>query len=93
VLVPQLKKAASDEVTYRLTLLTLGEIGRVENVSGYPDAQAVLTAALSSPSEDVKAAASTALGAVTVGNVDDYLPFLLSKITLEVNVFLMLSVL
>ncbi len=55
------------------------------DLSGKPDVQPALTAALGSPFEDVKAAASTALGAVTLGNVNAYLPFLLDSIANKVG--------
>lgn len=80
----QLKANKANEVRLRLSLLTLGEIGRIVDLSANPEVQPALTAALSSPFEDVKAAASTALGAVTLGNVNAYLPFLLSSIANKV---------
>ena len=41
---------------------------------------AVILNAFSSPNEDVKTAASFALGAVAVGNLSYYLPFVLKQI-------------
>lgn len=72
----------------RLSLLTLGEIGRVVDLAGNPEVQPALTAALSASSEEIKAAASTALGAITLGNVNAYLPFLLSSIANKVGLLL-----
>eukprot|EP00884_Botryococcus_braunii_P010434 jgi/Botrbrau1/19392/Bobra.0338s0022.1 len=79
-LLKELTAEKGSEVQLRLSLLTLGEIGRLTDLSRKPEVQPALTTALGSPYEDVKAAASTALGAVTVGNVNAYLPFLLDSI-------------
>ena len=47
--------------------------------------QTVLTSSLSSPSEDVKAVASQALGGVAIGNLPAYLPFILQQIQSQVQ--------
>lgn len=47
--------------------------------------QNVLTSSLSSPSEDVKAVASQALGGVAIGNLAAYLPFILQQIQSQVQ--------
>ena len=61
-------------------LLTIGEIGKHVDLSSIDSLKELLVAALSSPSEDVKSAASFALGSVSVGNVKAYLPFVLQEI-------------
>ena len=68
------------QATKRLSLLTIGEIGRTADLSGYPNLRTALTEALGSSSEDIKSAASTALGAVCIGNLGAYMPFLLQQI-------------
>ncbi|BDA42511.1 Cullin-associated NEDD8-dissociated protein 1 [Coccomyxa sp. Obi] len=68
------------ENSRRLALLGIGEIGRCADLSAFPQLQQSLTAALTSPSEDIKAAASVALGAVSIGNMDTYLPFIIQQI-------------
>ena len=69
-----------DEGEQRITLLLIGEIGRVADLSGFPEIENVVTSALQNPSEEVKAAASLALGGVATGNLSKYLPFLLNQI-------------
>ena len=71
---------AAVQATKRLSLLTIGEIGRTADLSGYPNLRTALTEALGSSSEDIKSAASTALGAVCIGNLGAYMPFLLQQI-------------
>lgn len=63
-----------------LALLSIGEIGRSTDLSGFGELQQALTAALGSSSEDLKTAAAHALGAVAVGNLDSYLPFVLQQV-------------
>jgi cullin-associated NEDD8-dissociated protein 1 len=61
-------------------LLLLGEVGRVADLSAFPEAEALIVSALSTSSEDAKATASLALGGVAVGNVDKFLPLVLQRI-------------
>lgn len=61
-------------------LLTIGEIGRYFNLSSIEALPQTILNCFISPSEDVKAAASHALGAVAVGNLPFYLPFILQEI-------------
>jgi hypothetical protein len=63
-----------------LALLCLGEIGRRSDLSGVSGVDAAINTALSSDSEDVKSAASLALGGVACGNLGKYLPALLQSI-------------
>lgn len=62
-------------------LLAIGEIGRHTDLSGIEDLKCVLLEAFSSQSEEVKTAASFALGSVSVGNLPEYLPFVLREIS------------
>jgi cullin-associated NEDD8-dissociated protein 2 len=63
-----------------LTLLLLGELGRVSDLSGYPDVVQCIVDAFSDKAEEVKATASLALGGVGVGNLQHFLPLLLGQI-------------
>ncbi|EIE20950.1 TIP120-domain-containing protein [Coccomyxa subellipsoidea C-169] len=74
------ESATGAESARRLALLGLGEIGRCTDLSAFPQLQQALTSALTSPSEQIKAAASLALGAVSIGNLDAYLPFVIQQI-------------
>lgn len=66
--------------TQLLSLLCLGEIGRRKDLSGHPNIEGVVIRSFQSPSEEIKAAASYALGNIAVGNLALYLPFILSQI-------------
>lgn len=61
-------------------LLTIGEIGRYFNLNTIEALPQTILSCFASPSEDVKAAASHALGAIAVGNLTHYLPFILQEI-------------
>lgn len=66
-----------------LAFLSLAEVGQVAGPGPQRELKAVLLDALGSPSEDVRAAASYALGRVGAGNLPDFLPFLLAQIEAE----------
>jgi len=66
--------------TQLLSLLCLGEIGRRKDLSNHPNIEGVVIRSFQSPSEEIKAAASYALGNIAVGNLALYLPFILSQI-------------
>lgn len=61
-------------------LLTIGEIGRYFNLSSIEALPQTILNCFASSSEDVKAAASHALGAIAVGNLQFYLPLILQEI-------------
>uniref|UniRef100_A0A1B6MPH3 Uncharacterized protein n=1 Tax=Graphocephala atropunctata TaxID=36148 RepID=A0A1B6MPH3_9HEMI len=61
-------------------LLVVGEIGRHIDLSGLTSLKQVILASFSPPSEEVKSAASYALGSIAVGNLQQYLPFVLQEI-------------
>ncbi|CAI5988630.1 unnamed protein product [Closterium sp. NIES-64] len=63
-----------------LSLLCLGEIGRRVDLSAHSTLPTLVMSALASPLEEVKAAASFALGSIAVGNHSQYLPFVLQQI-------------
>ncbi|XP_013370967.1 PREDICTED: cullin-associated NEDD8-dissociated protein 2 isoform X1 [Chinchilla lanigera] len=66
-----------------LAFLSLAEVGQVAGPGPQRELKAVLLEALGSPSEDVRAAASYALGRVGARNLPDFLPFLLAQIEAE----------
>lgn len=68
-----------------LALLSIGEIGRTADLSAFSSLQQTLATALASSSEDLKTAASQALGAVCTGNLSAYLPFILQQIQDQVT--------
>ncbi|XP_024525263.1 cullin-associated NEDD8-dissociated protein 1 isoform X2 [Selaginella moellendorffii] len=77
MLVNGLKTGGHDAL---LSLLCLGEIGRRKDLSSVPDIESVIIRSFQSPSEEIKSAASYALGNVAVGNLSKYLPFILGQI-------------
>ncbi|XP_066101626.1 cullin-associated NEDD8-dissociated protein 2 isoform X1 [Saccopteryx bilineata] len=66
-----------------LAFLSLAEVGQVAGPGPQRELKAVLLEALGSPSEDVRVAASYALGRVGAGNLPDFLPFLLGQMEAE----------
>ncbi|XP_004692419.1 PREDICTED: cullin-associated NEDD8-dissociated protein 2 isoform X1 [Condylura cristata] len=66
-----------------LAFLSLAEVGHVAGPGPQRELKTVLLEALGSPSEDVRAAASYALGRVGASNLPDFLPFLLGQIEAE----------
>ncbi|XP_030585995.1 cullin-associated NEDD8-dissociated protein 2 isoform X3 [Archocentrus centrarchus] len=81
--IQQVKNPGSPESTRVLALLCLGEVGRNGSLGGSKEVQGVILEAFSSPSEEVKTAASCALGNMAVGSLNDYLPFLLTEISAQ----------
>ncbi|XP_032892680.1 cullin-associated NEDD8-dissociated protein 1-like [Amblyraja radiata] len=79
--VQEVKNPKSSDSVRLLALLSLGEIGRTMNLGAHKELKVVILEAFSSPSEEVKSAASYALGNISVGNLSDYLPFILKEIS------------
>lgn len=61
-------------------LLVIGEIGRHVDLSGINSLKHVILNSFSSHSEEVKSAASYTLGNIAIGNLPEYLPFILQEI-------------
>lgn len=78
--VQDVKNPKSYDSVRLLALLSLAEIGRTMNLSAQKELKMVILDAFSSPSEEVKSAASYALGNISVGNLNEYLPFMLKEI-------------
>ncbi|CAG5977970.1 unnamed protein product [Menidia menidia] len=83
-LIQQVKSPGSPESARVLALLCLGEVGRSgSSLGGGKEVQGVILEAFSSTSEEVKTAASCALGSMAVGNLSEYLPVLLKEISAQ----------
>ncbi|XP_041836296.1 cullin-associated NEDD8-dissociated protein 2 isoform X1 [Melanotaenia boesemani] len=82
-LIQQVKNPGSSESARVLALLCLGEVGRSGSLGGSKEVQGVILEAFSSTSEEVKTAASCALGSMAVGSLNEYLPFLLKEISAQ----------
>ncbi|KGL73172.1 Cullin-associated NEDD8-dissociated protein 1, partial [Tinamus guttatus] len=64
-----------------LAFLSLAEMGRTMNLGAQSrELKTVILEAFGSPSEEVKSAASYALGSVSVGSLGEYVPFMLREI-------------
>nr|XP_048325938.1 cullin-associated NEDD8-dissociated protein 1 isoform X2 [Ziziphus jujuba var. spinosa] len=63
-----------------LSLLCLGEIGRRKDLSSHTHIENIVIESFQSPFEEIKSAASYALGNIAVGNLSKYLPFILDQI-------------
>ncbi|XP_056615048.1 cullin-associated NEDD8-dissociated protein 2 [Triplophysa dalaica] len=78
--IQEVKNPKSLESVRILGLLSLGEIGRFMNFEGQKELKGVIMDAFGSPNEEVKSAASFTLGNICVGNLGEYLPFMLKEI-------------
>lgn len=65
--------------------LVIGEIGKSVDLSPISELTPTILASFSSTSEEVKSAASFALGSVSVGNLPSFLPFILAEISAKSN--------
>ncbi|KAK4792080.1 hypothetical protein SAY86_022515 [Trapa natans] len=63
-----------------LALICLGEIGRRKDLSSHIQIESIVIESFQSPFEEIKSAASYALGNIAVGNLSKYLPFILDQI-------------
>lgn len=79
-LVARLRDANVPDSEKVLALLCVGEIGKRRDLSGMSELLGLLMGSLDMPREEVKSAASYALGGVTMGNVDKFLPLLITAI-------------
>lgn len=76
----ELKSPNVTDAIQTFIYLVIGEIGKSVDLSSVAELKKVLITAFSSPSEEVKSAASFALGSISVGNLNEYLPFVLREI-------------
>ncbi|XP_047204610.1 cullin-associated NEDD8-dissociated protein 2 [Girardinichthys multiradiatus] len=82
-LIQQVKTASSPESARVLALLCLGEVGRNGSLGGSKEVQGVILEAFSSTYEEIKTAASCALGGMAVGSLNEFLPFILKEISAQ----------
>ncbi|XP_061474477.1 cullin-associated NEDD8-dissociated protein 1-like isoform X1 [Rhineura floridana] len=78
--IQDVKNPRSAAAVKMLAFLSLAEIGRTTNLSAQKELKAVILDAFASPNEEVKSAASYALGNISVGSLKEYLPFMLKEI-------------
>ncbi|KAI4298901.1 hypothetical protein L6164_032414 [Bauhinia variegata] len=71
---------SSNSAKQHLALLCLGEIGRRKDLSVHAHIENIVIESFQSPFEEIKSAASYALGNIAVGNLPKYLPFILDQI-------------
>ena len=62
------------------SLLAIGEIGKHLDLSKINGLKGIILESFNHPSEEVKSAASYALGNISLGNLKEYLPFVLNEI-------------
>ncbi|CAN1301134.1 Cullin-associated NEDD8-dissociated protein 1 [Linum perenne] len=72
--------SSTNSAKKHLALLCLGEIGRRKDLSAHAHIETIIIESFQSPFEEIKAAASYALGNIAVGNLSKYLPFILDQI-------------
>ena len=68
-----------------MALLCLGEIGRRKDLSNHARLENIVIESFQSPFEEIKSAASYALGNIAVGNLSKYLPFIFDQIGNQQN--------
>lgn len=72
--------SSGNSARQHLALLCLGEIGRRKDLSSHNHIENIVIESFLSPFEEIKSAASYALGNIAVGNLSKYLPFILNQI-------------
>ncbi|GLJ25166.1 hypothetical protein SUGI_0481390 [Cryptomeria japonica] len=72
--------SSANSARHHLALLCLGEIGRRRDLSQHANIEGIVIESFQSPFEEIKSAASYALGNIAVGNLSKYLPFILNQI-------------
>eukprot|EP00013_Stygamoeba_regulata_P006475 CAMPEP_0177637886 /NCGR_PEP_ID=MMETSP0447-20121125/5203_1 /TAXON_ID=0 /ORGANISM="Stygamoeba regulata, Strain BSH-02190019" /LENGTH=1196 /DNA_ID=CAMNT_0019139829 /DNA_START=52 /DNA_END=3641 /DNA_ORIENTATION=+ len=78
--IKQLVGEVSSGGMVQFSLLCLGEVGKRTDLQAYKDLHATILACFDADCEDVKAAATYALGNVAVGNLPHFLPTILADI-------------
>ncbi|KAM3373072.1 hypothetical protein ACQJBY_019798 [Aegilops geniculata] len=72
--------SSTNSAKQHMALLCLGEIGRRKDLSSHIQIENIVIESFQSPFEEIKTAASYALGNIAVGNLSKYLPFILDQI-------------
>ena len=87
-----IQNSASDFKSLRISILALGEIGRIVDLSGNLNIENILFGLLQNGTEEIKSIAAISLGSVTVGNVSFFLPLLLKRLSTSPDrVYLLLT--
>lgn len=73
-------KVGTNDLQSIFPLLVIGEIGRYLDLSDVDNLKPIIIQCLSSSSEDVKSAASYSLGCIAMGNLQQFLPFIITEI-------------
>ncbi|PRP86551.1 HEAT repeat-containing protein [Planoprotostelium fungivorum] len=73
-------KSTKENTTKHLALFSLGEIGRLTDLSEFSQLSQSVLSAFESPSEETRQAASFALGGIAVGNLKVYVPKVVEQI-------------
>jgi len=76
----QLNTPGQPDCSITFSLLAIGETGRGADLSCLPELKVAVLAAFNHASEEVKSAASYALGNIALGRLGEYLPFILHEI-------------
>ena len=82
--------SAGEEQKAILSLYCLGGIGRKSDLSGYSDLREVLSKLLDYENEEIRAAASYAMGSIAVGNLSAFLPNILADVQVSKRQYLLL---
>ena len=86
-----MQKVASNSPDCNISALCIGEIGRVNDLSGVPHIAQSLIALFAQKSEDTKVCASVALGKIAVGNLERFLPVIFGEFSVESHRYLLLN--
>uniref|UniRef100_A0A8D8LDT7 Cullin-associated NEDD8-dissociated protein 1 n=1 Tax=Cacopsylla melanoneura TaxID=428564 RepID=A0A8D8LDT7_9HEMI len=73
-------KTSKDDAHQVFALFVIGEIGRHTDLTSVADLKQAILNAFTPQSEEVKSAASYTLGSIAVGNLQQYVPFVLKEI-------------
>merc|ERR1712137_1455453 len=80
--VNQISTTTSSEQQTVVSLLCIGEIGRRIDFSTHtPNIQELISRSFTAQSEEIKSAAAFSLGNVAIGNLSQFLPFILNEIS------------
>jgi cullin-associated NEDD8-dissociated protein 1 len=83
-------KGGGSEQQRLISLYCLGDIGRKSDLSAHGDLRATLSTLLDSDNEEIRAAASYALGSISVGNLSAFLPTILKDVQQSKRQYLLL---
>ncbi|VVC31483.1 Hypothetical protein CINCED_3A016263 [Cinara cedri] len=73
----------SNDQQHIFSLLVIGEVGRHIDLSSVSNLKETILQSFSSNSEEIKSSASYSLGSISIGNLEQYLPFILREIDMQ----------